>query len=65
MENREMATGLRTVADAHELLCSDITGDEAWIKLKGFRLPKSDAIPDDVPLSRISYLGPFYIYDFD
>lgn len=65
MENREIDSGLRTIADAHELLRSEMTGGEAWIKLESYRLPKSDAIPDDVPLSRISYLGPFYIYDFD
>lgn len=65
MEDREVVTGLRTLVDAHELLGSDITGDEAWINLKGFRLPKSEPVPDDAPLSRTSYLGPFYIYDFD
>lgn len=54
----------RTTFNHSKLVKNDFIGDEAWIKVNGIPEISNGEFPDDMPLPKTTYLGPFAVYEF-
>ena len=54
----------RATLNHTETVKNDFIGDEAWIKVDGIPEISNGEFPDDMPLPKTTYLGPFAFYEY-
>ncbi|HEX21248.1 MAG TPA: hypothetical protein ENH19_01180 [Actinobacteria bacterium] len=55
---------IRTLKKSDDILKLQYMSDDVWIKISGVPSLNDRDVPDDMPLPKELYIGPFPIYDF-
>ncbi len=64
LKGEEMENSIQTIETPFEYE-SLVFSEAAWFKVKKMPLLMNGKIPDDAPVNKNVYLGPFFIYDTD
>jgi len=56
---------IRALENSNEIIKLQYMSSDVWIKISGLPSVNDRNIPDDMPLPKQLYIGPFPIYDFE